>query len=356
MEKKETHRLIIAGPCSAESEEQVQLSARTLKATGQVDFMRAGVWKPRTSPGSFEGYGEKALPWLEAASKETGLPYAIEVAKPEHVEAAMKHGVGMMWIGARTTVNPFAVQALADAMQGIDIPVFIKNPINPDYKLWLGAFERFKRANVLHLGAIHRGFSAYQDDKYRNLPLWEIPIRLQAEHPEIPLICDPSHIAGKRKWIAEISQTAMDLNFSGLMIETHPNPSEALSDPDQQVYLKDFEALIQSIRQPQQNGVKEDALSGLRSQIDSIDYELLTLVERRMEIAKKIGRFKKDNNITILQPERWRAIYEDRQKKGKEKNLSSDFMRRYLDALHLESIKQQMKVIHDREEGNGAKG
>lgn len=308
--------------------------------------MRAGVWKPRTSPGSFEGLGEEALPWLQDASQATGLPYAIEVAQPKHVEAALKHGAGLLWIGARTTVNPFAVQALADAMEGIELPVFIKNPINPDYKLWMGAFERFKRANVNHLGAIHRGFSAYNDDKYRNLPLWEIPIRLQAEHPEIPLICDPSHIAGKRKWIAEVSQTAMDLNFSGLMIETHPNPSEALSDPDQQIYLKDFEALIRSIRQPKKNGIKEDQLSGLRSQIDTIDYELLTLIQRRMDIAQKIGQFKKQNNMTILQPERWRKIYEDRKSKGKSKNLSVDFMRRYLDAIHLESIKQQMQIIH----------
>jgi len=340
---------IIAGPCSAESEEQVMETAALLKEMG-ITVYRAGVWKPRTRPGSFEGMGSKALPWLRRVKKELGMKIAIEVAQPSHIFEALKYDIDIFWIGARTTVNPFFIQDLADAMKGLDNPIFVKNPVNPDLNLWLGAFERLNRAGIRKLAAIHRGFSYFGPTKYRNVPQWEIPIELHRRLPELPIFTDPSHIAGRRDLLQEIMQEAMDLNFTGLFIESHINPDVALSDKEQQVTPDDLKKLLDSlvIRDPEvhDNRVK-NTLARLRKQIDLLDDELMDVLEKRMRIAEEIGRYKKANNITIFQNTRWNEIVGKRLAQALEKDLSQEFVDKVFRAIHQESIKKQNRIMNE---------
>ena len=290
---------VIAGPCAAEREDQVMCTARQLAEKGCHNF-RAGVWKPRTKPGGFEGHGEPALQWMEAAKKETGMNIGTEVATPEHVELAMKYGVDILWVGARTSANPFAMQALADAMKGIDIPVFVKNPVNPDLELWIGAIERLNVAGVKRLGAIHRGFSSYDKTIYRNLPMWQIPIELRRRIPELPIICDPSHMGGKRELVAPLCQQAMYLGFDGLMVESHCDPDKAWSDAKQQV-TPDVLDYILSILQVREATYTTEGITQLRKQIDTIDNQLMDLLSKRMRVCREIGQYKKEHNMTVLQ-------------------------------------------------------
>lgn len=339
--------LIISGPCSAESEEQVITTASLLAETGKVDVLRAGIWKPRTRPGSFEGVGSVGLKWLQAAKKETGLPVAVEVANVKHVYEALKHGVDILWLGARTTVNPFSVQEIADALQGVDAIVLVKNPINPDLNLWIGAIERIAKAGITRIGAIHRGFSKYGPSKYRNEPNWQIPIDLMRTLPELPMICDPSHISGNRELLAPVSQKALDLNFHGLMIESHVNPSVALSDAKQQVTPVDFNTIVDNlILRDTTLADNSNPLGELRSEIDRIDDELLSLLAGRMQVSRDIGEFKKANNLTILQAARWEDILQKAIEKGVANGLSKEFIAGYLKSIHLESINQQTKVMN----------
>ncbi|MGC6432606.1 MAG: chorismate mutase, partial [Crocinitomicaceae bacterium] len=298
---------VIAGPCSAESPEQLLKVAQELKANGSTNLFRAGIWKPRTRPNSFEGMGDIALPWLIDVKKETGLGVTIEVANRQHTELALKAGVDVLWIGARTTVNPFAVQEIADVLRGVDIPVLIKNPVNPDLELWIGAFERLANVGITDLGAIHRGFSVYKHPKYRNVPNWEIPIALRERLPEIPIICDPSHITGNRDLLLEVSQKAMDLNFDGLMIETHPTPDKALSDAAQQLTPEKLFELFQNLilRTNQMSELDSSQLDHVRTKIGQLDNELFEILTERMNLAEVVGDFKREHNITILQQEHW---------------------------------------------------
>lgn len=299
--------LIISGPCSAETEEQVLQTAIQLKQTGLIDIFRAGIWKPRTRPGSFEGIGSKGLPWLKKAKQISGLPIAIEVATSKQVEEALSHQIDILWIGARTTVNPFSVQEIADALKGVDIPIFIKNPIHPDIELWLGALERILKAGIKNIGLIHRGFSSYGNTLYRNAPMWHLAIDMKRRNPGIMMINDPSHICGRRDIILDISQTAADLGFDGLMIESHITPDSAWSDAKQQVTPGKFAEILHQIIWRRENAVNEEhhaALLKLREQIDQLDDELMQILAARMKIADKIGQYKKENNITILQTKR----------------------------------------------------
>ncbi len=340
---------IISGPCSAESESQVLATAHALKATGKVSLLRAGIWKPRTRPNSFEGVGAPGLEWLMRAKKETGLPVTTEVAKATHVEACLKAGVDVLWIGARTTVNPFSVQEIADALQGVDIPVIVKNPINPDLQLWIGALERLQLAGIHQLMAMHRGFSSSQKSVYRNDPMWEIPIALMSQHPEVPIICDPSHISGKRELLLPVAQKAFDLGMLGVMIESHPNPEIALSDKEQQVVPARFQEIIESIhfrRVHRQDINQEEALATLRSRIDEIDKGVIQLLFERMEVAAEIGKFKKKHDITILQLERWIEIFNTRSEQALDLGFSKEFITNYLEQLHKESIRKQTEVMN----------
>lgn len=344
---------LITGPCSAETEKQVVDTAITLKKLGNVDVFRAGIWKPRTRPNSFEGVGSKGLPWLKKIRQETGLPVTIEVANAGHVHEALKFGIDLLWIGARTAANPFAVQEIADALKGAEVGVFIKNPINPDLDLWIGAMERIHQAGIKKIGMIHRGFSTYEKIKYRNLPQWQIPIELKSRLPEIPLFADPSHISGNKNWVAEVSQKAMDLNFDGLMIETHINPDEALSDAKQQITPHALQKLLDQLilRDPKPHNHSElNILSDLRSKIDWIDDQLLDLLEQRMEIVKNIGMYKKKNNISILQNARWEEIIYSSIEKGAQKGLSREFINNAFKAIHQESINHQMKILNGHKE------
>ncbi|MBK8228743.1 MAG: bifunctional 3-deoxy-7-phosphoheptulonate synthase/chorismate mutase type II [Flavobacteriales bacterium] len=335
--------LVIAGPCSAESQAQVMEAARALKADGRAQVMRAGVWKPRTRPGSFEGAGESALAWLEEARRETGLLLATEVATPEHVEAALKSGIDMLWIGARTTPNPFSVQAIADTLQGVDVPVLVKNPINPDLHLWLGALERLSRAGLKRLAAVHRGFSWFERTPYRNSPMWEFPIRLKAAHPGLELLCDPSHIAGSTERIGQVAQQALDLGFSGLMVEVHPDPAKARSDADQQLSPKAFGHTLDGLifRQAVPTDAMRDGLEELRDLIDQLDEEIVQKLGTRMDIAERIGDHKRLHNVAILQPERWERIMDRQLRMARHLGLSEDFVREFMDAIHRESIRRQ---------------
>jgi len=337
--------LYIAGPCSVESEEQVMETVTELGKTSKVDLVRGGIWKPRTRPNSFEGIGEPGLRWLKAAGNAINKPVTVEVANAVHVYQSIRHQIDALWIGARTSVNPFAVQEIADALNGIDIPVMIKNPINPDLSLWLGAVERIRQAGITRVAVIHRGFSAYHHSKYRNQPRWELPIAFKREMPDVPVICDPSHICGRRDLLQEVSQKAVDLDFDGLMIESHINPDKALSDAKQQVTPENYKLLIESIvqRNPEIAGTELDEL---RDQIDSVDREIIEIIARRMNIAKAIGTYKKDNNITILQSKRWDEIANDRQTQGTSKGLTEDFMTELYRSIHKESIRQQSKVMN----------
>ena len=339
----------IAGPCSAESEEQVVNTAKELKAIG-IDLFRAGIWKPRTRPNSFEGIGSVGLPWLKIVKEEVGLPVTIEVANPKHVEQALKFDIDVLWIGARTTVNPFQVQEIAEALKGVDIPVFVKNPVNPDINLWIGAFERLSNVGITKLAAMHRGFSTYEKSIFRNEPKWEIPIDLKRRMPEMPIFCDPSHIVGKREGLQEIAQKALDLNYNGVMLETHPNPAKAWSDPEQQITPNQLKTLLSKLIIRQQATNISDTvneLEQLRANIDRIDYLTLDLLAERMEIARKIGTYKKDRNMTILAPDRWEEIIKTRSAKADEKKLTLDFILNLFKDIHNESIHQQTSVMRD---------
>ncbi len=343
--------LIISGPCSAETEEQVIQTAQDLAATGKVNVLRAGIWKPRTKPGMFEGIGVKGLPWLLQAKKLTGLPTAVEVATAKHVEAALQFDVDILWIGARTTVNPFSVQEVADALKGTNVPVLIKNPINPDLELWCGAIERLQKVGVKDIGMIHRGFSNYGNTEYRNAPMWHLPIEMKRRYPEMLLVCDPSHICGNRHMLQTIAQKSIDLDFGGLMIESHLDPDHAWSDAKQQVTPARLKEMLEALVWREENTDAEEfitALATLREQINHIDDELMTLIGQRMKIADKIGQYKKENNVTILQTNRWNEILDRAVAKGETLGLSKEFIIRYFDAVHLESISHQNKVMYDK--------
>lgn len=342
--------LIISGPCSAESEQQVMDTAIELVQLKKVDIFRAGIWKPRTRPDSFEGVGRKGLEWLRDVKRETGVPVATEVANSSHVNDALKFGVDVLWIGARTSANPFAMQEIADALSGVDATVFIKNPVNPELNLWIGAIERVAKAGVTKIGAIHRGFSAYEHTQYRNQPKWLLPIELKRAIPGIPLICDPSHIAGVKEYLLELSQKAMDLNYDGLMIESHINPKIALSDKEQQVTPAQLSELLNKLvlRDSISNDLAfMDILGELRTQIDLYDSQLLELLEQRMYVAETIGQYKKDNNITILQSSRWEAVMQKAVLQGESKGLSEEFINGLFKAVHQESINHQNRVMNN---------
>jgi len=339
--------LFIAGPCSAESEKQVLNIASTLSKNKQVRIFRAGIWKPRTSPKSFQGHGAKALKWLKDVKEKTGLLTAVEVASPKHVEECLKNGVDVLWIGARTTVNPFSVEDIAKALSGVDIPVLIKNPLNPDIDLWIGAIERFYLSGIKKLAAVHRGFYTYEKTVYRNHPIWEIPIELKRLYPNLPLICDPSHIAGKANLVGGISQKALNLDFSGLMIEVHTNPRKAISDPEQQLNIKSFEKLLSSLSVRKETGdvYFEERLEELRLKIDDIDALMLNLLKSRMDIVKEIGKYKKEQNISILQIKRWNTIFNERTKLGLKLGLNEKFISDILKIVHENSIITQHKIM-----------
>jgi chorismate mutase len=341
--------LLIAGPCSAETEDQLVATAHLLKATGRVTALRAGIWKPRTRPGEFEGIGSIGLEWLKRAKAETGLPTAVEVATAKHVEEALAAGVDILWVGARSTANPFTVQEIADALKGVDIPVMVKNPVNPDISLWIGALERINNAGITKLAAIHRGFSSYEKSAFRNEPMWDIAIHMKTLAPHLPIICDPSHISGNRDLIGYVSQKALDLDMQGLMIESHIDPSVAWTDAKQQVTPAALSELIDhlTLRKPEtSNEQVNDKLSELRNNIDKIDDLLIQKISERMKIAEQIGNYKKDNNITILQVNRWDEILNKRINYGKALNLHADFTEKLLELLHTESIRRQTEVMN----------
>jgi len=335
--------LIIAGPCSAETEEQVMNTARGLAAHG-IKIFRAGIWKPRTKPGGFEGVGVEGLPWLKRVKTELGMYTAVEVATSKHVREALAHDVDILWIGARTSANPFAVQEIADALEGIDIPVFIKNPVNPDLDLWIGAIERIYNAGIRRIAAIHRGFSTYDKKIYRNLPQWHIPIELHRQIPNLPIICDPSHIGGKRELIAPLCQQAMDLNFDGLIIESHCNPDKAWSDAAQQVTPDVLDLILNNIviRDMTQS---TESLNALRHQIDELDTSLLELLARRMRVSNEIGLYKKEHNMPILQEQRYDEILKNRIAQAIDMDMDGEFMKTVLVAIHEESVRHQQEIM-----------
>ncbi len=341
---------IIAGPCSVESETQILATARALAAFPDVKLLRGGIWKPRTRPDAFEGRGVEGLRWLLQAKKETGLPTATEVATPEHVELALRYEVDALWIGARTVVNPFSVQQLADALQGMDVPVFIKNPVSSDLKLWIGAFERFQKAGLTHLSAIHRGFSYYKESPYRNYPMWEIPIELK-RLLDVPVITDISHICGCTELLQATAQKALDLATDGLMIECHIRPQEALTDARQQITPEALRGLLDSliIRSHSSVDVERD-LASLRGEIDDIDSEILQLIARRMEVSARIGEYKKKNNITVVQMDRWKKILSDHVAVGVDLGLSPDLVAGIFEAIHQASIRRQTDIMDDYEQ------
>jgi chorismate mutase len=341
--------LIISGPCSAETEEQMLETATRLAKTGKVDMLRAGIWKPRTKPGLFEGNGIVALPWLAKAKQITGLPTTVEVATGKHVEDALKFDVDMLWIGARTTVNPFSVQEVADALRGVDVPVLIKNPIHPDLELWSGAIERLQKVGMMQVGMIHRGFSSYGNTEYRNAPMWHLPIEMKRRYPDMPLVCDPSHICGNRTMLQSVAQKSIDLDFDGLMLESHIDPDSAWSDAKQQVTPERLLEMLNDLVWRNETTTEQEfitALTTLREQINQVDDELLTLLGQRMKLSDKIGEYKKNNNITILQTNRWNDILERAFKKGDTLGLTKEFITKYFDAVHLESIHHQNKIMN----------
>lgn len=335
---------VIAGPCSAETEEQVMSTAMQLAAKG-CHIFRAGVWKPRTKPGGFEGNGEKALPWLQKVKEATGMLVGTEVATPEHVELALKYGIDVLWIGARTSANPFAVQAIADSLNGIDIPVLVKNPVNPDIELWIGAMERINQAGIKRLAAIHRGFSSYDKKIYRNLPMWQIPIELRRRIPDLPIFCDPSHIGGKRELIAPLCQQAMDLGFDGLIVESHCDPDKAWSDAKQQV-TPDVLDYILSLLVIRDEAVTTEGITTLRRQIDEVDNQLMELLAKRMRVCREIGHFKKEHNMTVLQTSRYNEILDKRGAQGSLCGMDPMFVKTVFEAIHEESVRQQMEIVN----------
>jgi len=335
---------VIAGPCSAETEEQVMTTARQLAEKG-CHMFRAGIWKPRTKPGGFEGNGELALPWMKQVKEETGMLTATEVATPEHVELALKYGIDLLWVGARTTANPFAMQALADSLQGVDVPVLVKNPVNPDLELWIGALERINRAGIKRLGAIHRGFSSYDKKIYRNLPMWQIPIELKRRIPALPIVNDPSHIGGRRDLIAPLCQQAMDLGMDGLIVESHCNPEQAWSDASQQVTpdILDYILSILVIREETQT---TENITALRKQIDEIDNQIIEVLAKRMRISREIGQYKKEHGMTILQTSRYSEILEKRGAQGSLLGIDPECVKKIFESIHEESVNQQMHIIN----------
>lgn len=345
----EKRPLIISGPCSAESEEQVVETAIRLKKTGKVDILRAGIWKPRTRPGSFEGVGTIGLPWLQKAKALTGLPTAVEVAMPKQVEDSLTFGVDVLWIGARTTVNPFSVQDVADSLRGVDVPVLIKNPINADIELWQGAVERIAKAGIKKIGLIHRGFSSYGNTEYRNAPMWHLAVEMRRRFPDMLFINDPSHISGRRDILQNVAQKAADLDFDGLIMESHIDPDHAWSDAKQQVTPERLGEIAGSIvwRHHDADAAEATELDKYRQQITNLDDELLHLLGQRMKIADKIGTYKKAQGITILQTNRWNEILETVTAKGAKLGLSKEFITKYLDAIHLESINHQNAVMNE---------
>ena len=335
---------VIAGPCSAETEEQVITTAHQLASRG-CRIYRAGVWKPRTKPGGFEGNGEQALPWLQRVKQETGMLVATEVATPEHVELALKYDIDILWVGARTSANPFAMQALADSLRGTDAVVFVKNPVNPDLELWIGAMERINQAGITRMAAIHRGFSSYDNKIYRNAPTWQIPIELRRRIPNLPIICDPSHIGGRRELIAPLCQQAMDLGFDGLIVESHCSPDEAWSDAKQQV-TPDVLDYILGLLVIRDGSVTTEGIHELRKQIDELDNQLMELLAKRMRVCREIGQYKKEHNMTVLQTVRYNEIQNKRGAQGALCGMDPDFVRKIFEEVHEESVRQQMEIIN----------
>ena len=335
--------LVIAGPCSAETEEQVIETARMLAREG-LHIYRAGLWKPRTKPGGFEGVGEKGIPWMQRVKRETGMYTATEVATRQHVETALKGGIDLLWIGARTAANPFAMQEIADAMRGVDIPVLVKNPVSPDLELWIGAIERIHNAGIRRLGAIHRGFTSIDKSIYRNHPMWAIPIELHRRLPELPIFCDPSHIGGKRELIAPLSQQAMDIGFDGLIVEAHCSPDCAWSDKAQQVTPDALAYILRNLVIREQTVTTEN-LNELRAQIDKLDDQLLDLLVRRMRVSRDIGQYKKEHDMPILQAQRYEELLARRAAQAVELGMDREFMRTVMQAIHEESVRQQMEVL-----------
>ncbi len=339
---------IIAGPCSAETEEQLLETSQRLKDVG-IDIVRAGIWKPRTRPNNFEGIGEDALRWIQNVKRETGQKFAVEVATPKHVYEALKHNVDVLWVGARSTTNPFAVQEIAEALRGADVPVLVKNPINPDFALWLGAIERISNVGVTKIGAIHRGFSSFKQTKYRNLPMWQIPLELKRQLPDIPMICDPSHICGNRDLLFAISQNALDLDYDGLIIESHRDPEKAWSDASQQITPEILGTMIKNLKFRTATSEDKDfitILSELREQIDHVDKELFDIISQRMEIVEKMGLYKKQNNVTVFQKDRWQEISESRNKWAEELGLNPEFMWDLFKLIHDASIRRQEHIMN----------
>ena len=336
--------LVIAGPCSAETEEQVMNIATQLAKRG-IKIFRAGIWKPRTKPGGFEGIGEEGLPWMQRVKQETGMLVGTEVATAKHVEAALKAGIDVLWIGARTTANPFAVQELADSLRGVDVPVLVKNPVNPDLELWIGALERINGAGVKRIGAIHRGFSSYDKKIYRNTPMWHIPIELRRRIPNIPIICDPSHIGGKRELIAPLCQQAMDLGMDGLIVESHCNPDSAWSDAKQQV-TPDILDYILNLLVIRKETASTESLTELRKQIDECDNDLIELLAKRMRVSREIGIYKKEHEIQVVQTDRYSEILETRGAQGALCGIDSECVKKIFEAIHEESVRQQLDIIN----------
>ena len=335
---------VIAGPCSAETEEQVMTTAKDLAGKG-CHMFRAGVWKPRTKPGGFEGHGEPALKWMKEVKDETGMLVGTEVATPEHVELAMKYGVDILWIGARTSANPFAMQQLADSMQGLEIPVLVKNPVNPDLELWIGALQRLNQAGVKKLGAIHRGFSSFDKSMYRNLPMWQIPIELRRRIPELPICCDPSHMGGRRELIAPLSQQALDLGFDGLMIESHCDPDKAWSDAKQQITPEVCDYILSLLVARDKTFTTED-IKALRQQIDTLDNDLTDLLAKRMRVCRVIGQYKKEHGVTVLQTGRYNEILNKRGAQGALTGLGEEFVKKMFELIHEESVRQQLEIVN----------
>lgn len=335
---------VIAGPCSAETEEQVLTTAHQLKDKG-CHIFRAGVWKPRTKPGGFEGCGENALPWLKRVKEETGMLVSTEVAKPEHVELCLKYGVDVLWVGARTAANPFAMQDVADSLKGVDIPVFVKNPVNPDLELWIGAMERINQVGIKRMAAIHRGFSSYDKKIYRNLPMWQIPMELHRRIPNLPLICDPSHIGGQRELIAPLCQQAMDMGFEGLIIESHCNPDKAWSDARQQV-TPDILDYILSLLVVRNESCTTEGIQQLRRQIDELDNQLLELLAKRMRVCREIGQYKKEHSMTVYQASRYSEILEKRNAQASLCGISPESVAHIFELIHQESVRQQLEIVN----------
>lgn len=344
--------LIIAGPCSAENEEQVLETARGLAKTGKVHVFRSGIWKPRSRPGTFEGAGNEGLKWLKRVKEETGLRTTVEVATPYHVELALENEIDILWIGARTSSNPFSVDQLVQALKGVDIPVMVKNPVNPDLELWIGTFERLNRIGITKIAAVHRGFYPYERIRYRNIPKWELAIDLKSLLPNLPIISDPSHIAGQSSLVQEVAQKALNLTFDGLMVEVHNNPAQALSDAKQQLTPEQFGQMLNSLVFPNPlstNADFIDLLEKLRIKIDSIDQQMIELLAQRMKIVEEIGRYKKSNNVSIFQLRRWEKILESRVECGRKLGLDEEYVKSLLQLVHKESIQKQADIINNRE-------